>query len=194
MKISKSDLGWMAATIDMKGHIVRKNNKQRRTPQMVLVVDCRDERIVKRLSELTGTNPEFRPGSPPVKFMRRGCSEHCPEAHFHVDDYPWRMPEIARWTVTGIGMAIVLRNLKPYMCTYSEYAGDVKTVLDNTVIAGQGSGMVRSSIMRLMGLGWEIPDRIAHQLMLQGVKNDLPELPASPYAPARYTEPRASSA
>lgn len=90
MKISKSDLGWVAGIIDLKVMIVRKNNKRRKTPQIVLLVDCKEDRVVRRLARLTGTAPEAHSQHPLKPFMRRGCKEHCKEPHIHVDEeYPW---------------------------------------------------------------------------------------------------------
>jgi len=167
MRISPGDLGWMAAIIDAKGAVIRKHNAKRRTPQIVLRVDTKDRRIARRLSLLTGTSPEIKEAMGPSDFLRRGCKEHCPESHIHVDQEPsWQMPETTRWAITGAAAAVILMNLAPYMITYQDYEGDVNLALMNLVTSGQGSGMVRSSVNRLADLGWQIPRKIELKLRL----------------------------
>jgi hypothetical protein len=165
-KISKAELGWMAAVIDMKGHIVRKANQTRRTPQIVLMVDVKDPRIAQRLAAFTGSKVEAKEQILPNEaFFRRGCASHCPEAHIHIDEN-WQMPEVTRWAVTGAAMGIVLGNLAPYMSTYEEYADDVDEALTQMVTSGRGSGAVRASVRRLAGLGWRIPKEVTRALTL----------------------------
>src|SRR6185503_19478151 len=99
-------LGWMAGVIDLKGRLIRKKNKTRATPQVVLIVETKEYMVVKELSSLTGTSPETMDRRPLREWMRKGCSEHCPEAHVHVGDSEYEhlyMPPIARWTITGAG-------------------------------------------------------------------------------------------
>jgi hypothetical protein len=172
MKISKAELGWMAAIIDMKGGISRKANHARRTPQLVLVVDIKDARIGQRLAAFTGSKAETKERLLPNEaFLRRGCASHCPEAHIHVDESSnWHMPEITRWTVTGAAMAVVLLNLAPYMSTYEEYADDVDEAITSMAVSGQGSGAVRAAVKRLEGLGWQIPKEISRSLGMQQSK------------------------
>jgi hypothetical protein len=167
--ISKAELGWMAAVIDMKGHVVRKNNQARRTPQLVLIVDIKDTRVAQRLAAFTASKAEVKPHMPPSEaFLRRGCASHCPEAHIHVDEASaWQMPEITRWTVTGAAMAVVLLNLAPYMSTFSEYIDDVDEAIANMAVSGPGSGAVRAAVKRLAGLGWRIPKEVSRILSIE---------------------------
>jgi hypothetical protein len=162
--ISTSDYGWMAAVIDMKGHVIVKNNKTRNTEQIVLTVDAKDPRIAQRLAALTGTKPEPHGMSPMSDFMRRGCTEHCPESHIHMYRENVNIPETTRWSVTGLAMGIVLWNLRRHMSTYSEYAKYMGIAFDNAVYSGQGSGMVRVSVNRLRDLGWRIPGKVTTAL------------------------------
>ena len=167
MKISKSDLGWVAAVLDLKGGVSRKANKKRRTPQIVLHVDTTDRRIAVRLSRLTGTAPEEKEMRAPGPFLRRGCKEHCLEPHIHVEDnHVWNTHDSTRWSITGVAMAIVLSNLAPYMSTYGEYEGFVEEIITQMKAEGQGSGMVRAATLRLQELGWDIPKRISNRLRL----------------------------
>src|SRR6202012_5667472 len=156
--ITAPQMGWMAAVIDIKGKVYTKSNKDRATPQFVLAVSSKDARIIARLGNLTGTQPEMRAMKDAPEFMRHPCVKHCPDAHQHIR--PWQMPDTGLWTITGLGMAILLWNLKPYMATYYQFSEQVNTVLQNTKPNGKGSGAVRASIRRLAELGWKIPPGI----------------------------------
>jgi hypothetical protein len=157
--ISENDLGWLAGIIDFQGHIVYKNNKQRASSsvQAVLYVETRVEEIIAKLCSLTGNTLEpheqskLRP-----EWTRRGCEEHCPEAHVHV--IPVSIPDVYKWTVSGASMAIVLWNLRDRMCTTREPWGwAVATALSSTRLTGQGSGAAMSAIRRMERLGWQLP-------------------------------------
>lgn len=160
--VTTADMAWMAAVLDMKGRITLKQNKDRRTPQVVLHVDTKETRVARRLALLTGVAPE--PHEKQVTaFARRGCAEHCLEPHIHVDT-KWQMPETTRWALTGAGAGAVLLTLRPYMVTYGDHAPAVTMILENLVTTGQGVGMVRSALDRLRELGWEIPKEIAEKM------------------------------
>jgi hypothetical protein len=164
--ISIASLAWMAGVVDLRGAVTVKRNKSRRTPQVVLRVDTKETRVARKLAALTGVKPE-QTEKRSVAFARRGCWEHCLEPHVHVHEdgeYPWQMPEVTRWALTGATAAAVLLNLRPYMTTYSDYAAEVHTILVNLVITGQGAGMVRASLDRLRELGWVIPAEIEEKM------------------------------
>jgi hypothetical protein len=129
----------MAAVLDLKGMIIRKNNQDRATPQIVLVVDSKNEKVIRQLCELTG------------------CQEHCPEAHVHAD-LDWQMPPTSRWTVTGVSAAMVLYTIMPYMCgDRSEYLVAMNQAIANAAVTGKGSGATKAAIRRLSRAGWEVP-------------------------------------
>lgn len=166
-RVSKADMAWMAGVIDLKGAVIRKANKSRRTPQLVLYVAVKDERVALRLSALTGTAPEQRPSPTAEDFMRRGCTEHCPAPHVHVHEdgpYPWSMPLVTRWSLTGVAAAVVLVNLSPYMSTFGDYLGHVAEMTVNFAAQGQGSGASRAAVARLESLGWKIPPQVAARM------------------------------
>lgn len=160
-RLTEADKAWMAAVIDLKGMVIRKHNKMRKTPQLVLYVGTKDARIAARLSALTGTSPEAHEQKGLEEFLRRGCVEHCKDAHVHMHK---QMPLITRWSVTGVAAAMVLANLAPYMSTYPDYAGVVAEILVNFAAKGQGSGATRSAILRLEQLGWRIPMGISRRM------------------------------
>ena len=158
--ISPIKLGWVAGVFDLKGRLIHKKNQMRATPQVVLMVETKEMAVVRELANLTGTRPEATERRPLKDWMRRGCSEHCPEAHFHGHEEleGLYMPAIARWTVTGAGMYVVLSNVLPYIQIDRGYTEAMDQVLGNTVLSGQGAHAVISSLRRLHGLGWEIPE------------------------------------
>lgn len=170
LPVTAADMAWMAGVIDVKGAVIRKNNKTRRTPQVVLYVQTREERIAVRLSALTGIAPEAHERRLPEQFLRRNCAEHCKVPHVHVGEgeYPWQMPPTTRWALTGIAAAVVLANLAPFMSTYPDYAEDVVMIVGNFAAAGQGSGAVRKTLLRLKALGWQIPVAVAVRLAEAG--------------------------
>jgi hypothetical protein len=164
VKISDADLGWMAAIIDMKGGVITKANKTRKTPQVILKVDTVQRPIAERLCALTGVSPEpHKLSDRSAVFYRRGCKEHCLEPHIHVEEDNLPMYS-TRWTVTGTAMGIVIWNLRKHMTTYPNYSPYMGLVFSNTTVKGQGVGMVRASVKRLKDLGWRIPAKIEREL------------------------------
>lgn len=159
MSIPVHQLGWMAGVIDLKGSIVRKNNKKRATPQIVLMVETRHFFVIRELSRMTGTQPELQHEKHLKEFMRRGCIEHCPEQHVHSNIST--MPAIARWTVSGVAMAIVLYNLMPFLRSNDKgFEEAMQEAFHNLVMVGQGRPAIASAIQRLTDLGWDIPEAV----------------------------------
>lgn len=150
-------LGWMAGIIDLKGIFLRKNNKMRATPQIVLAVESKQFAIIRELGSLTGTSPELKKQVAKREFMRRGCADHCPEAHVHIGD-EGMLPAIARWTITGAGMAVVLYNLMPFLIMDKPYKEYMDEAIENAPLTGQGSAAVLTSLRRLAMIGWELPE------------------------------------
>lgn len=153
-------MGWMAGILDLKGHVVRKNNKTRArgSLQIVVNVETADAQIIAKLSEMTGTAPTMMEHSStvPEEWKRRACSEHCPEAHVHT--VVTSMPDIGRWTIAGASAGVVLWNLRPYMVSEDEpWDWALAMTLASTRLSGQGSGAAVAAIRRLSSLGWELP-------------------------------------
>lgn len=156
------DLAWVAGVLDLKGVVIRKNNKQRRTPQLVLYVESKNYGVVRELSGLTGTAPEIQERQ--LKdWMRKGCAEHCPDAHVHVmeNDYKWTMPAVARWSCSGAAAAVVLFNVLPFMRTDRGLEDSMNEMLDISATTGQGWGATKSALRRLRRLGWTLPPEYA---------------------------------
>lgn len=164
--IDPAKLGWAAAILDLQGHVVQKKNPTRATPQVVLIVDTASVIVVQGLCALTGSNVEMKQQKYklPQQWKRRACTEHCPEAHVHMEV---SMPLTGRWTVTGVAAAIVLHNLRPYLLTWDAKGWGVayEQCMDTATLTGQGSGATRPTIARLAGLGWDLPAGWAQMLM-----------------------------
>lgn len=157
--ITGTDLGWFAGVLDTRGHVTVKENGQRASPQVVLYVVSSCFPVVDRLGELTGGTPEeLEPsGLVSAEIVRKGCAEHCPEAHVHV--WPGReMPPQRRWSASGAAAAVILWNLRGLMVGGTEpWAEALALALGYARLSGQGSGAILAAIRRLHALGWELP-------------------------------------
>lgn len=162
--VESAKLGWMAAVVDLKGMIIRKKNQTRATPQLVLAVESRDFNVIKHLALMSGGHPEAKRVQDPKSkdWMRRNCTEHCPDAHVHG---AVNMPVTQRWTLTGAAAAVVLYNLRPYLVADKPYEKFISEALGNMVLSGPGSGAVRSALTRLVALGWELPPALGEDLL-----------------------------
>lgn len=155
-------LAWMAAVLDMQGRVNRKANSARATPQLVLRIDSAHLGVIEELCRLTGTTVEPRPGAPGKEWDRRGCTEHCEEAHIHVEIE--RQPAIGRWTQTGAAAAVVLYNVIPYMVTDRGMKDLLEEALGYVNLRGRSGNSARQAVARLAKLGWPLPPKISKQL------------------------------
>lgn len=161
-KLSQSKLCWVAGVFDLKARVINKNNKQRskQSVQMVLYVESKNYTVIRTLCRLTGTSVETQEAQDHPDWMRKGCAEHCPDQHVHVNNtngYSFGMPAISRWTATGAAAAIILYNVIPHMETERGLGDALEEMLEQTVTSGQGWGAVKASIRRLRDLGWTLP-------------------------------------
>lgn len=159
--ITEAELGWMAGILDFQGHVVRKNNNMRAkgSVQVTVYVETAITEIIEQLANMTGTSPEMQEGKNQLKgeWTRKGCSEHCPEAHVHA--VPVSLPDCARWTVSGASTAVVLWNLREHLVTAKDPSWDwaMAMCFASTRLTGQGSGAAMKAVRRLSDLGWELP-------------------------------------
>jgi hypothetical protein len=161
MTIPVAQLAWMAGVIDLKGKMIYKTNQKRAegSKQITLYIESTQFPIIKKLGEMTGTNPEFKTTRDRHEgWYRRGCEEHCPNQHVHV--VAGEFPPAARWTISGAPMAVVLHSLTPYLIQDKGFTEAIAYAYENMVLSGQGAGANVSSLRRLHGLGWRIPDII----------------------------------
>ena len=162
--LKETDKAWAAGVIDFRGRIYTKQNPDRAkgTWQVVLVVDVGISEIAERLCAMTGVSPEAKANrAPRPEWTRRGCDEHCPEAHIHVQQFG--TIESVKWAVTGVAAAIVLWNLRGYMSTvHQPWTWAMDQCLAQAKLKGRGSAMVTVTAQRLAELGWDLPPQLAH--------------------------------
>lgn len=151
-----ADLAWMAGILDLKGRVYVKSNQSRITPQVTLSVDSREPAIIRKMGAMTGTSPDMTKGRKFNEFLRRGCTEHCPDGHVHVDGHA-TVSDMGRWTVTGAAMVVVLTNLEPFLQVKRGYADWIEGINQDPGFNRQGSGMILDSLQRLLNLGWNLP-------------------------------------
>jgi len=158
MSIPEYKLGWVAAMIDYRGLPIRKGGKNRAggRQQLTLLVESKNLAITDELCRLTGTEPDNSDARPRKPWMRRGCTEHCPEPDV---EYPGEggLPAMGKWTVSGAAALIVLKAVQPYMITDRGISSMIREIEENLVTSGRGVGNVRKAVQRLKGLGWPIP-------------------------------------
>lgn len=159
MSIPVAQLGWMAGIVDLRGKIVAKQNKLRRNPQLVLYVQSKHFPVIQRLAVMTGTNPEHKVmENDGGGWWRRGCTEHCPDAHTHVDRS--QFPDTMRWTVTGTPLGVVLYNLGPFLTQSDRFTVARETCFRDMVLRGRGAKATVDALRRLEALGWEFPESV----------------------------------
>jgi len=155
---------WMAGVIDLKGRIqIKRGGASRSTVQHTLGVQHKELAVIRALCVLTGSNAEARREKPLGDIARRGCTEHCPDAHVHVGD-EWNMPFTMKWTVSGAALVIVYHNLQPYLQVDRGYDSIVTDIVKAPATTGQGSARTMDRVAELANLGWEIPEPYATAL------------------------------
>jgi hypothetical protein len=168
--LTEAEKGWMAGILDFQGHIVRKTNhsRARGSVQLVLYVETKHAAIIRRLCESTGTAVEAHEQHPlKEEWKRKGCTDHCPEAHIHMQSV--NMPSMYRWTVTGVALAVVLHNLRVYLRTEDEpWDWALETCIAQATLSGRGSGAVMAALRRLRDLGWELPEKLVRPDLAAG--------------------------
>lgn len=160
-----SKLAWIAGVIDSKARIQHIKNKQRATSQIRIYVRTMNHSVVQELCSMTGIRPRYTDRKRTADWMRRGCVEHCPEAHVHVElPYEGTMPAMSEWMISGAALAVVIYNILPFLTDPSEYMSVIEEIYANAVLTGQGRGMTVLSIRRLHDMGWEIPRQLRSAL------------------------------
>jgi hypothetical protein len=169
--IPPEKLAWMAAVLDLRGAVVRKQNPTRATPQLVLMVESKHLGVIGELCRLTGSTVEPRSERRVKDWMKRGCTDHCPEPHIHCEDLaPGYLPAISRWSLTGAAAAVVLFNVIPYMVTDRGMEDLMTEALNNVNLAGRSGNAARQAVARLAKLGWDLPEKIAAQAAMTGLE------------------------
>lgn len=143
----------------MRGKIRVVDNPMRKTLQIRLQVQSQQVHVVERLGGMTGVEVETKPTREIRDSERRGCVEHCPEAHVHTAKM---MPRMSMWAVTGTAAAIVLHNLSEYLHPDTDLSAldrylETLDLPEDWAKPGRGMRAVFDSVNRLRTLGWAIP-------------------------------------
>lgn len=161
--IDEATKGWVAGIVDFQGHVQVKRNQQRAagSEQVTVYVSTSIAGIPERLCALTGTAPIAKHDHRlKEEWLRRGCSEHCPEAHVHMREV--NMPLNTIWSCTGAAAAIVLWNIRRYMTTDHEpWDWAIAQVMSQLRLTGPGSAAIIGAARRLHSLGWKLPPVLA---------------------------------
>jgi hypothetical protein len=155
--IARTDLAWVAGVFDLKHSAIRRANDH--TRRLVLPVQDSDFAIIKRISDLSGSNVTPRTTTTPLpEWMRRACSDHCKDKHIVYEALPRRH----EWKLNGISAAIILYNVLPYMIHRKDIQleGRMWETIKTTPYTGGGSTTCRVIIRKLSGLGWGLPDYV----------------------------------
>lgn len=158
MAIPMNKLGWFAGVVDLKGRVRNIKAPSRKSPLLTLRVDSRELSVIRELCSLTGTRPSFKAEKQTDDWARKGCVEHCPEPHVHVER---TFPAIGTWHITGTGAAVVLYNLIPFLLSdrgFAELMNDAIAEIPDRTRPGRHA--IDMSIRRLKELGWEIPPQL----------------------------------
>jgi hypothetical protein len=162
--ITERDLGWMAGVMDLRGKtkLVRAPSRNER-PLLAIYVESKELEVVDELGRLTGTKvTDPRESLLALSWERRGCGEHCPEPHVHVEVKASSAPT-SRWHITGAGAVIVLNSLIPRMRTNRGLSELLAEGIKLVPPSGRGRGAIDKTIMRMMKLGWPIPATLVRE-------------------------------
>lgn len=155
------EFAWMAGVLDTKGRISKVRAASRSAPMYRIIVETSQIEVTRRLAQYTGTRMAVAEQRKMTPMARRGCSEHCPDAHNHVTA---RMPTIGRWDMSGVGAVIVLDNLLPFCVgdveEQREFMAEAMTYMPEPDPSRPGWAAVARTINRLYGLGWRIPEEL----------------------------------
>lgn len=138
--MSPDDLAYMAAVVDMLA-VLKVRKMDASDLPVAAITSTRHIEAVRLLCEHTGVKPV----SLVKDYVHRGCNEHCPDKHNHVES------EGARWQVVGVKATIVLHSLVPYLRVQREAAREL-------VRAGQVIGYKGQVVAEMRRLGWDIPE------------------------------------
>lgn len=141
--LTDTDLAYAAAVIDtlalLRFRSIPSGN------ELPYVGISGPHRVVSWMSTITASKPT----QVMRDYNRTNCSEHCPEAHEHIQSTTYR------WSITGVKATIVLHNVRPFLRLQQELA-------DELVAGGLEVGWKGQVPEQMRRLGWAIP-ALKHQ-------------------------------
>lgn len=152
--IPEKDLIWFAGVTDSIGRIHCKNDYNMLT---LTFSSSKRPDLAPIIAAMTGVQRTTIQLSE-IGYLRRGCVEHCPEAHIHV---PPRKGRSILLKMAGARAYTVLWNLYPYLRVLKSAAEDGMDHYNRESI--NLSQRAQLTFRQMLDLGWEIPDDIGSE-------------------------------
>lgn len=133
-------MAYVAGVIDARGHL--EANKRHGVAQPRIRVTTKRVALLNYLARVTGTKVVRDDRG----YERRGCSEHCTDAHVHI------VRQSAQWTVDSSRATIVLFNIQPYVVANKTEVGALLRIGLQSYPAARGN-----TADRMAALGWLLP-------------------------------------
>lgn len=138
--IAETDKAWMAGILEIRGSLGLSS----RGPFVQLTDD--DISIVHELCRLSGVKASLSAGE---SYVRKQCSDHCPEEHTHIQTAPR-----SRFQVKDLRAAIIMYNLVPHIRSNKK-----------SVVAAEAwqsfrpkyLGHMKKTATAMLDAGWRIP-------------------------------------
>ena len=138
-EIGPADLAYVAALIDLQGHITTRSVRDATLP--LLALSSGNAGVLQMLGRMTGVRPFVTRRD----YNRVGCSAHCPEPHQHI------VSESGRWSVSGVKATVVLHSVLPYLRFKRDEAVEAIRV-------GLDADYKPATLTKMKELGWELPN------------------------------------
>jgi hypothetical protein len=148
--ISETDKAWIAGVIDTRGRITL-DRKASPTGFYTLRICVARDSLMQRIHEMTEVRRDIMRGR---SYDRKGCMEHCEEAHIHVihkDSIDLRVP---------VGKTvIILHNVSRYLHSERARANLAIWAFSTNLYAGKSKAW-RIAVPVMESLGWDIPEEM----------------------------------
>lgn len=142
IQVSTADKAYCAAIVDTLANLRTRTTDKSVLPEVQ--VNCPNLDLLRWLGAITGTGHfETR-----RDYMRHVCTDHCPEAHAHVQSTS------GRWSVTGARATVLLVGVSPYLRLRTAEASELIQV-------GLAAGWKPATVTKMAALGWTVPERPA---------------------------------
>ena len=137
---TEADLAYIAAVIDVMGNI-REMETDTGTLLPLVSVSCPDEALLAYLGEVSDVQAFVTVR----RYDRHRCTEHCDEAHQHVES------RSRRWTVSGAKATVILAAVEPYLRFQKDRVAEM-------VALGLDAPRKAATPRKMKRLGWPLPE------------------------------------
>lgn len=138
-RITNAELAYVAALIDLQGHITSRTVREAVLPMVAL--SSPNAAVLRLLGEMTGVRPFITRRD----YSRLGCVAHCPEPHQHI------VSESGRWSLSGVKATVVLHSVLPFLRFQRDEAIEA-------IRLGLEAGYKPATIAKMAELGWRLPN------------------------------------